>query len=128
MADETNEWKTVCSLRAWSPRQVLMKYICKGDSLNRIKDKGSSIKELRICVLHIHSSSELIYIYYIYGKYVKRLRIKVREQKGKPMGPAHGKESSLTFPVRTAEEDSWSALQIPARRLSRNSRSRQLNR
>lgn len=56
-----------------------MKYICKGDFFNRIKDKGLSIKELRICVLYIYLSSELIYIYYIYGKYVKRLRIKVRE-------------------------------------------------
>lgn len=40
------------------------------------------MKEVRICMLHVYLSSELIYVYYICG----RLRIKVREQRVEPKG------------------------------------------
>lgn len=39
--------------------------------------------------------------------------MKVREQKVKPKGPVCVKESSFTFPVRAAEEDSWEASPLP---------------
>lgn len=75
--EEMDERNTSCSLQAWSPRLVLMKTYMQRDSRNRIEDKGSWMK-----VEHLYAlcslSSELICIYYIHGKYVKRQRIKLR--------------------------------------------------
>lgn len=87
----------------------------------RIRGKGSSIKEVRICMLHVYWSSELICVCCICG----RPRIKVREQRVKPKGLSLATRilllslwGQLKMTARLSLNTSWGGYQRNSRRIS----------
>ena len=116
--DWRNEWMEnilfpVSSESKTSPKENIE------DSIDSIKDKGSRIKKLRICIFDFNST--LIHIYYIFGKYIQGLRQRLGNRRwSSKEASCLWQGGSFHFPGRSQLEcplnPSWGRYQGTSRR------------